>query len=196
MNDLIIEEIDQHIENFKKLKEDKNLLKEFNEISKICSFAAKNGRTIFFAGNGGSSADSQHAAAELVVRFKKNRRSISSIALGNNTAIATAISNDFGYDYIFSREFESIGKEKDIVIGISTSGNSRSIVNLLKKAKEYSAITIGLSGSNGGIMKQYCDYIIRCPSENVEQIQEMHGFLLHQLCKFVEESIFNDDSIE
>jgi len=182
-------EIDIHIQNFINLSKDETFIENFVKITELCINGIHNRNTIFFAGNGGSSADAQHAATELVVRFKKNRKAISSVALGTNTAVATAISNDFGYDYIFSREFESLAKEKDIVIGISTSGNSQSIINLLKKAKEYSAVTIGLTGKNGGEMKKYCDYIICCPSEIVEQIQEMHGFLIHLLCKSIEESI-------
>ncbi len=184
-------ELDLRIANLVKIKEDKNFLNNFVNIANICIEAIKNGKTIFFAGNGGSSADAQHASAELVVRFKKNRKALSSIALGTNTAISTATSNDFGYDSVFSREFEALGKKGDIVIGISTSGNSSSIVNLFKKAKEFSAITVGLTGKNGGQIKQYCDYIILCPSEIVEQIQEMHAFILHMLCKIVEEKFLD-----
>ncbi|MFN3410911.1 MAG: SIS domain-containing protein [Exilispira sp.] len=188
----IEENIDIHISSFLKLKEEKELLKIFlNATNKVIETLKNNGK-IFFAGNGGSAADSQHASTELVVRFKKNRNSINAIALGTNISTVTAISNDFGYEYIFSRELEGLGKKDDIVVGISTSGNSPSIVNLLKKAKEIECITIGFTGQNGGKIDQYCDYLIRCPSTDVARIQEIHGFLLHLFCEIIEEKLCND----
>lgn len=185
----IEEIIDNHINSFLKLKEEKELLKTFLSATNKVIESLKNKGKIFFAGNGGSAADSQHASTELAVRFKKNRNSINATALGTNISTVTAISNDFGYEYIFSRELEGLAKKDDIVVGISTSGNSPSIVNLLKKAKEIECITIGFTGQNGGKINQYCDYLIRCPSTEVARIQEMHGFLLHLFCEIIEEKI-------
>lgn len=188
--DNFFQEIKNHLHCFENLLKDENLIKVYFDAINISIDAISRKNRIFFAGNGGSSADAQHACAELVVRFKKNRNPISAITLGTNMAIATATSNDYGYDYIFSRELEALAKENDIVIGISTSGNSPSIVNLLIKAKEVGCRTIGFTGENGGKMNEYCDYLIRCPSNEVERIQEMHGFLLHSFCKIIEERIF------
>lgn len=182
--------IDSHIDSFIKLKEDKYIFDIFIKMTDVSINAIKNGKKIFFAGNGGSSSDAQHASAELVVRFNKNRRAISAIALGTNTAISTAISNDFGYDYVFSRQLESLAKKGDIVIGISTSGNSISIVNLLTKAKEIGCITIGLTGQTGGKMNEFCDFLIKAPSKTVATIQEIHEFLLHLYCQIIEENLF------
>lgn len=186
-NKLLIE----HISSFEKLKDNEIFFINFRKTIEACKESIKNNNKIFFAGNGGSSADAQHASAELVVRFLKNRKPINAMALGTNTAIATATSNDFGYDYIFSREFEAVGNKGDVVIAISTSGNSQSIINLLIKAKEIGARTIGLTGEDGGKMKDFCDITLFCPSKNVPTIQEMHGFLLHTLCKSIEEEVFN-----
>jgi D-sedoheptulose 7-phosphate isomerase len=184
--------IESHIDCFKKLKEDKSILDAFIKAVNVSIKAIENGNKIFFAGNGGSSSDAQHASAELVVRFNKNRKAISAIALGTNTAISTAISNDFGYEYIFSRQLESLAKKNDIVIGISTSGNSKSILNLLLKAKELGCITIGLTGQLGGKMNDLSDHLIKVPSKTVSTIQEIHGFLLHLYCQIIEDSLFLD----
>ncbi|HPC39049.1 MAG TPA: SIS domain-containing protein [Exilispira sp.] len=189
----IEDNIESHIESFNNLKKDNALLKTFLSASGKAIEVIKNGNKIFFAGNGGSASDAQHASAELVVRFNKNRIAVAAIALGTNTAIATAISNDFGYEYIFSRQLEALAKKNDIVIGISTSGNSISIVNLLSKAKEIGCITIGFTGQNGGKMNEFCDFLIKVPSTKVATIQELHGFLLHLFCQIIEDNLFNNN---
>ncbi len=189
---LLKNNINRHIELFEKLREDKQLLKIFLDVVDITIETIEKNGKIFFAGNGGSASDAQHAAAELVVRFYKNRPPISAIALGTNTSISTAISNDFGYEFIFSRQLESLAKANDLVIGISTSGNSPSIVNLMSKAKELGCKTVGLTGKKGGKILELCDYLINCPSDEVPRIQEMHGFLLHIFCQIIEETLFKN----
>lgn len=188
--DILNHDIKNHLICFENLMKDEKLIKVYFDAINTSIDAISNKNKIFFAGNGGSSADAQHACAELVVRFKKDRIPISAITLGTNMAIATATSNDYGYDYIFSRELQALAKEGDVVIGISTSGNSPSIVNLLAKAKEIGCKTIGFTGKNGGKINEYCDYLIQCPSDDVARIQEMHGFLLHTYCKIIEENFF------
>lgn len=188
----IEDNIESHIESFNNLKEDNALLKTFLSASEKAIEAIKNGNKIFFAGNGGSASDAQHASAELVVRFNKNRKAVAAIALGTNTAITTAISNDFGYEYTFSRQLEALAKKNDIVVGISTSGNSISIVNLLSKAREIGCTTIGFTGQNGGKMNEFCDFLIKVPSTKVATIQEIHGFLLHLFCQIIEDNLFKN----
>ncbi len=141
-------------------------------------------------GNGGSAADSQHMAAELVGRFKKERRALPAIALTTDTSSMTAIANDYGYDEIFSRQVEALGKPGDIALGISTSGKSKNVINALKKAKMAGMKTIGLTGAEGGTIKELCDVTISAGSKNTPRIQESHELILHIICEIVENEIF------
>ena len=151
----------------------------------------KKGGKIIFCGNGGSFADSQHLAAEFISRLRFDRPSLSSIALGTNNSSLTAVGNDYGFDDIFSREINALGNKMDVFIPISTSGNSPNIINAIKSAKDKSIKVIGLSGKDGGKMKEVCDLII-VPSFSTEKIQEAHIMIGHIVCSIVEQQIFKN----
>ncbi len=147
-----------------------------------------NGKILIF-GNGGSAADSQHMAAELVGRFKKERRPLAAIALTTNTSTITAIGNDYGYDATFSRQVEALGKAGDIAVGISTSGNSPNIIKGLEKARLMGLETVGISGGDGGAMRNACSLLITAGSNNTPRIQEAHILIIHTLCELIENEI-------
>ncbi len=146
----------------------------------------KNGGKILIMGNGGSAADSQHIAAEIVGRFKKERKGMPAIALTTDTSIITSVGNNYGYDYIFARQIEALCRPEDLVIGITTSGNSANVVRAMQAAKEIGAITIGLTGGSGGQLSAICDYNLVMPSAVTARIQEAHIFVGHSLCEILE----------
>jgi len=144
------------------------------------------GKVIFF-GNGGSAADAQHLAGELMGRFKKkDRQALPAIALTTNTSILTAIANDYGYDRVFSRQIEALATDKDIVIGISTSGNSPNVIEAIRTAKKKGAKTVGLTGQDGGKLAKVVDLALRVPSKNFSRVQEAHITIGHIICELVE----------
>ena len=161
-----------------------------SDISKIIIDAYKNDRKVIVFGNGGSAADAQHLATELVCRFEKERKSLNAIALTTNTSMLTAIGNDYGFDRVFSRQIEGLVNEGDVVIGISTSGNSKNVILGIEQAKKQKAITVGWTGKTGGKLKNIVDYCICIPSENTARIQEGHVLLIHIICSIVEEELF------
>jgi D-sedoheptulose 7-phosphate isomerase len=146
----------------------------------------KNGGKILLCGNGGSAADSQHIAAEIVGRFKKERKGMPAIALTTDTSILTSVGNDYGYDYIFARQVEALCTPKDVLIGITTSGNSANVVRAIEAANEIGATTIGLTGGNGGKMTALCKHNIVVPSGVTARVQEAHIFIGHCLCEILE----------
>lgn len=147
-----------------------------------------NGKVIIF-GNGGSAADSQHMAAELVGRFQKNRKALAAIALTVNSSILTAIGNDYGFDFIFSRQIEALGNADDLVIAISTSGNSKNVITAIQKAKEMKIKTVSLTGCSGNKLAKISDMSLIVPSNNTARIQEAHICSLHAICEIVEDQI-------
>jgi len=184
MKKIVSQEINAHIEI-------SNLIPRLeNEIIQGAELAIeairKNGKLIIF-GNGGSAADSQHIAAELVGRYKINRRGLPAIALTTDTSAITAIGNDFGYEYIFQRQLEALAQPNDLIIGISTSGNSINVIKALNFAKSKNLKTLGLSGSNGGEMSKICDLNVIVPSSDTARIQEVHIFIGHTICHIVEQ---------
>jgi len=146
----------------------------------------KAGGKILLMGNGGSAADSQHIAAEIVGRFKKERKGMPAIALTTDTSILTSVGNDYGYDYIFARQIEALCRPADLVIGITTSGNSANVVNAMQAAKEIGAFTVGLTGGTGGKLTDICDHNLIMPSSVTARIQEAHIFVGHCLCEILE----------
>ncbi|PIP73350.1 MAG: phosphoheptose isomerase [Nitrospinae bacterium CG22_combo_CG10-13_8_21_14_all_47_10] len=156
--------------------------------NRIKSRLEKGGKLILM-GNGGSAADSQHIAAELVGRFKKERRAIPAIALTVDTSSLTALGNDYGFDTIFERQLEALARENDAVVGISTSGNSENVVRALKKANSIGAETIGLVGNNGGKIKEVANLSIVVPSNDTARIQEVHITIGHIICELIEEDL-------
>lgn len=152
--------------------------------------ALKNGNKIFFAGNGGSAADAQHWAGELVSRFYFDRPGLPAIALTTDTSILTAIGNDYGYDYVFARQIEALGQAGDVFFAISTSGNSKNIVRAIDAARSKGVKVVGFTGQGGGAMAQLCDICFRVPSAETPRIQEGHESLGHLICALIEEEIF------
>jgi len=157
------------------------------KIANILIDCLKNGNKILICGNGGSAADAQHMAAEIVGRFKKNRKPLAAIALTTDTSILTAISNDFSFDDVFERQVEALAKKGDVIIGISTSGNSKNVIKAFNKAKEMGVIRIGLLGK-GGALKELSDFCITIDS-STPRVQEIHSLLIHILCEIIESEI-------
>lgn len=149
----------------------------------------KQGGKILLMGNGGSAADSQHIAAEIVGRFKKERKGMPAIALTTDTSILTSVGNDYGYDEIFSRQIEALCTDDDLVIGITTSGNSANVVKAMQKAQAIGAKTVGLTGGSGGKLTTICDHNIIVPSDVTARIQEAHIFIGHCLCEILESNV-------
>jgi D-sedoheptulose 7-phosphate isomerase len=150
------------------------------------------GNKILLMGNGGSAADAQHIAGELVGRFKLERQSLPAISLSTDTSIITAWSNDYEYDTIFSRQIEALTKPKDILFGLSTSGNSKNIIKAFEKGKELNAYMVSLTGNDGGRIKHLSDLNINVYSENTPRIQESHVLVYHILCELIEEKMFGE----
>tara|TARA_Y100000996_G_scaffold85181_2_gene59057 strand:- start:635 stop:1219 length:585 start_codon:yes stop_codon:yes gene_type:complete len=150
------------------------LVDKIIEVSNVCNKIIKNGGKILFCGNGGSAADSQHLAAEIVVRFKNNRSPLPALALTTDTSVITSISNDFSFEEVFSRQLEAIGTERDILIAISTSGESKNILNALYKAKEIGMSTITMTGSSTKSVEKLSDYLFSIPSKVTGVIQQSH----------------------
>lgn len=165
-------------------------VKEIEKIAQLIIQAYKSGKKVIVFGNGGSAADSQHLVAELVCRFEKNRASLPAIALTTNTSILTAVGNDYSFNKIFSRQVESLANEGDIVIAISTSGNSKNVIDAVKIARRKKAIIVGLTGKTGGLLKKYVDCIVRVPSNNTARIQESHITIIHVICHIIEKELF------
>lgn len=159
-------------------------------IDKIVT-AFKNGNKVLFCGNGGSAADAQHLAAEFSGRFYMDRKALPAEALHCNTSYLTAVSNDYGFDVIYSRLINGIGQQGDILIGLSTSGNSKNIIKAFETAKEKGMITIGFTGITGGQLKTVSDYLINVPSTDTPRIQETHILIGHIICQLVEEKLFH-----
>ncbi len=187
MQKTIENEIKQHIDVTNILV--KNLLPEIHEISTQLVDTINRGKKIILFGNGGSAADAQHIAAELSGRYKKERRGLPALALTTDTSALTAISNDYGFNYMFSRQVEALANEGDTVVGISTSGNSENVMEGVLQAKKMSCKTIALTGKSGGKLKDICDYNIVIPSENTARIQEMHILIGHIFCEIIENNI-------
>jgi len=154
--------------------------------------ALRAGGKVMFCGNGGSAADAQHLAAEFTGRYLKERRALPALALHANTSAVTAIGNDYGFDLVFARQVEALGKEGDVTVGISTSGNSPNVLRALEAAKSKSIYTVALTGASGGKMKDVADCAIRIPSEETPRIQECHILTGHIICEIVEEMLFED----
>ncbi len=145
-----------------------------------------NGGAVLLCGNGGSAADAQHIAGELTGRFLRERRAMPALALNTNSTTITAIGNDYGYDFVFSRQVEAHGRPGDVLIAITTSGNSGNVVHAAKAAKAGGMKVIGMTGANGGMLGQYCDVCVKVPSSETPRIQEMHILIGHILCEIAE----------
>ena len=187
----ILKSMLRSVETKLKLLSDKNFIIEAEKAGSQMITALKMGRKILIAGNGGSAADAQHFAAELAGQFIHKRKGLPVLALTTNTSIITAIGNDFGYDHIFSRQIEGLGQSGDIFVGISTSGNSKNILQAMASAKNIDITTIGLIGNNGGLMANFCDFKLIVPSSNTQYIQEAHIMIIHELCSMIDNAFKN-----
>ncbi|MEO6633692.1 MAG: D-sedoheptulose 7-phosphate isomerase [Mucilaginibacter sp.] len=181
---MVIEQIYDHQQTLQKVIE--NLVPDIEAACQLITATIKNGNKVLLAGNGGSAADAQHIAAELSGRFVKDRKALPGIALTTDTSAITSIANDYGYDFVFSRQLEALAQPGDLFIGISTSGNSQGILNAVTAAKTNNCKIIGLTGRDGGKMKGLCDIDIIVPSETTARIQEMHILIGHILCTAVD----------
>lgn len=153
------------------------------------SLALEAGKKLLFFGNGGSAADAQHLATEFVVRFKTNRRALAALSLSTDTSLLTAVGNDLGFEFLFSRQIEALGQEGDIAIGISTSGKSPNVLHGFRKAREKGLLTVGLTGKTGGDLAPLCDILLKVPSTTTSRIQEMHITFGQMLCGAVEHKL-------
>lgn len=184
LNPIIAERFTDHLDVFGKTMEQMDVIQLMAE---RCKEALKAGNKVLFCGNGGSAADAQHLAAELIGRFQKERRSLASIALTTDTSILTAVANDYGYDEVFARQVKGLGRSGDVLIGISTSGNSANVVKAALKARDTGMHTIAFTGEGGGKLKDICDITFAVPSKVTARIQEMHIMVGHIICELVEE---------
>ena len=182
--------IEGSIDVKKQLLSDEAMLNQINVVTTTITDAFKNGNSVYFAGNGGSAADAQHLAAEFSGRFYKDRKALPSDALHCNTSYLTAVANDYSFDVIYARLLEGLAKPGDVLVGISTSGNSANIVKAFEMAKTIGVVTIGFTGASGGKMKELSDYLINIPSNTTPRIQESHILVGHIICELVEIQIF------
>lgn len=166
------------------------LLQTIQEVADTMITALRSGNRVLWCGNGGSAADAQHLAAELSGRFYYDRPPLNSEALHCNTSYLTAVANDYGYELIYSRMIDGACKKGDVLVGISTSGNSKNILNAFRKAQELGVITVAMTGKTGGEMWQVADYLLNVPSMDTPRIQESHIMLGHIICEIVEAQMF------
>lgn len=174
---------------------DTELALRLETAAKACIDCIKSGNKILLAGNGGSAADAQHIAGELVCRFAFDRSGLPAIALTTDTSVLTAIGNDYGYEYLFSRQVQAYGQKGDVLIAYSTSGKSPNILTALQEARSRGLICIGLTGNLGGPMGKFCDCLLEVPSSDTPKIQEGHLVLGHILCGMVENAIFKPETL-
>ena len=177
----------------KKILLKEEIISNIKTVTDVIIDALINGRKVLIFGNGGSAADAQHFAAELSGKFKKIRRALPAMALTVNPSVVTAIANDFGYERVFERQIEAHAKSGDIVIGISTSGNSNNVNLALQSANNLGCFTVGLIGKDGGKMKSFCDLEITVPTSDTPRIQEAHILIIHIICELVENKMFKNE---
>ncbi len=192
MKNYIKEQIEQSFKTKQAIYENEALLDVIEQVAKACVDVYRNSKKTILAGNGGSAADAQHIAAELVGRYGFDRPSIPSLALTTDTSNLTAIGNDYGYDQVFSRQLAGMGQEGDLFIGISTSGNSQNVINAFEVAKEKNITTVALVGRDGGEMAKMADFAIVVPSTATPRIQESHILIGHIICDIIEKELFGE----
>ena len=183
--------IQASIDTKQQILQNKELLVTIEKVVTVITNAFKKGNRVYFCGNGGSAADAQHLAAEFSGRFYTDRKALPAEALHCNSSYLTAVANDYGFDVVYSRMIDGIGNSGDILIGLSTSGNSVNMLKAFETAKQKEIITIGFTGASGGKMKDLSDHLINIPSNDTPRIQESHITIGHIICQLVEEKIFN-----
>ena len=192
MKSYIKNQIKKSYETKQAIYNNEELLQKLEEVSKKCVELYKVGKKTILAGNGGSAADAQHIAAEMVGRYGFDRPSLPSLALTTDTSALTAIGNDYGYDQVFSRQLDGMGQDGDLFIGISTSGNSKNLINAFEVAKKKNILSVALVGKDGGEMAKLADIALVVPSDSTPRIQESHILIGHIICDIIEKEIFGD----
>ncbi len=187
MKEIIKSHIEAHIDTVRKFV---NEMPDIEGVAVLCVEALRSGNKVLVAGNGGSVADAHHFAAELVGRFRKERRALPVLALDINPSAVTAISNDYAFRQVFARQVEALAKPGDVFFGISTSGNSENVLEAIKAARQAGCKVVGLTGRSGGSMKEMCDFLINIPAEDTPRIQEMHSLVIHTLSDLIESTLF------
>jgi D-sedoheptulose 7-phosphate isomerase len=194
MEDLLTQAVRQQLretaENLLAMAGDGTLLAALTAAAEACVEAFRGGGKVLFAGNGGSAADAQHLAGELVSRFAYDRPGLPAFALTTDTSVLTAIGNDYGYERLFSRQVEAVANAGDVFFGISTSGRSPNVLSALRAARSKGLTTIGMTGRNGGEMPALCDHLLRVPSDITPRIQEGHIAMGHAICQIIEAQLF------
>jgi D-sedoheptulose 7-phosphate isomerase len=188
----MINEIRKQLQDHRALIDllERDMIPLIAEMGSLISAALSNGNKLLVMGNGGSAADSQHFVAEIVGRFKMERTALPAVALSTDTSILTAIGNDYGFESIFSRQVEALAAPGDVVVGLSTSGNSPNVLKALKAARERGCRTVGLLGKDGGSIRTACDLALVVPSTDTPRIQEGHITIIHIVCDLVEKALF------
>jgi D-sedoheptulose 7-phosphate isomerase len=193
LTDLVADELRKSAHVITAIALDADLVQRIAHAAELCIMALRKGDKIMFAGNGGSAADAQHLAAELVSRFNFDRPGLAGIALTTDTSALTAIGNDYGFEKVFARQIDALGHKNDILIAISTSGNSPNIIEALSQCSRKGIFTIGMTGQSGGKMMPLCDVCLRMPSDKTPKIQEGHIVVGHILCQLIERGIFDEE---
>ena len=191
MQESIINLINESVRTYTNISKDQHQVVLIENITNTILNAFKSDNKLLLCGNGGSAADAQHIAAELSGRFEIDRKPLNAEALHVNSSFVTAVANDYGYEEIYSRMVEAIGKNGDILLALSTSGNSKNIIRAIEKANSMGLITIGFSGKDGGAMQNLCKYNLIIPSDNTARIQEAHILVGHIICKLIEQKMFS-----
>lgn len=190
LTEAIAGQLRETADNLRAMSEDAALHDAVAGVAAVCIAALRQGNKILFAGNGGSAADAQHLAGELISRFHYDRPGLPAFSLSTDTSVLTAIGNDYGYEYLFARQIEAAGNPGDVFIGISTSGRSPNILKALQAARTKGLLTVGLTGNGGGQMPALCDHCLRVPSDSTPRIQEGHIAMGHSICQLIEEQMF------
>ena len=190
MDNLIKNAIQNSIDVKRAILQNESLLQTIEQVAKTMIETLKRGNAVFWCGNGGSAADAQHLAAELSGRFYYDRQPLPSEALHCNTSYLTAVANDYGYEVVYSRLIAGLGKKGDLLVGLSTSGNSQNILNAFEKAKELGITTVAMTGETGGKMASKADFFVNVPSTDTPRIQESHITIGHILCEIIEATLF------
>jgi len=191
MKESIINLINESVRTFTNISKDQHQVVLIEDITNTILNAFKSDNKLLLCGNGGSAADAQHIAAELSGRFEIDRKPLNAEALHVNSSFVTAVANDYGYEEVYSRMVEAIGKNGDILLALSTSGNSKNVIRAIEKANSLGLITIGFSGNDGGAMQNLCKYNLIIPSDNTARIQEAHILVGHIICKLIEQKMFS-----
>jgi D-sedoheptulose 7-phosphate isomerase len=190
MKEYIKNNIKESLESKEKLLNDEALIEAIEKVAKLCIEAYRQGNKILTCGNGGSASDAQHLVGELVGRYMIERNGIPAIALTANSTVMTALGNDYNFDEVFAKQVRAYGKEGDILIGISTSGNSKNVIEAFEEAHNMGVKTIGFTGETGGKLNGLADFLINVPSNSTPRIQEMHIMVIHIICGLIEDGLF------